>query len=84
MTTKYADELGKCFGKRGNLRIYKDGEMHAVFMVMKEFDFDANDNIVEGPRFEATLVGYVADLANAEYAFDMAQAEIRSYSEVNA
>ena len=82
--TKYVDQLGKCYGKRGNLHIYKDGDMHAVFMVMKEFDFDANDNIVEGERLEATLIGYVADIKNMEYAFDMAQAEIRSYSKVGA
>jgi hypothetical protein len=75
--TKYEDQLGKCYGKRGNLRIYKDGEMFAVFAVMKEFDFDAKDNIVEGDRYEATLVGYVADITNKDYAFDLAQEEIR-------
>ena len=82
MSTKYASDLGKCYGKRGNLHIYKDGGMHAVFMVMREFDFDANDNIVEGDRLEATLIGYVANLENMDYAFDMAEAEIRSYSRV--
>jgi hypothetical protein len=76
--TKYADELGKCYGKRGNLHIYKDRDMYAVFMVMKEFDFDANDNIIEGDRDEATLVGYIADITNKEHAFDLAQAEISS------
>lgn len=82
MSTKYVSDLGKCYGKRGNLHIYKDGGMPAVFMVMKEFDFDANDNIVEGERLEATLIGYVANMENKDYAFDMAQAEIQSYSRV--
>lgn len=82
--TKYADELGKCYGKRGNLHIYKDGGMHAVFLVTKEWDFDANDNIVEGERLEAVLVGYVADISNKEFAFDLAQEEIDSYSKVGA
>lgn len=82
MSTKYASDLGKCYGKRGNLHIYKDGGMPAVFMVMREFDFDADDNIVEGERLEATFIGYVANMENKEYAFDMAQAEIQSYSRV--
>jgi hypothetical protein len=82
--TKYATDLGKCYGKRGNLRIYKDGEMFAVFMVMKEFDFDANDNIIEGERDEATLIGYVADISNKEYAFDLAQEEIRAVAKASA
>lgn len=75
--TKYADELGKCYGKRGNLRIYKDREMFAIFLVMKEFDFDNDGKIVEGEKEEAVFVGYVADMKNKEYAFDMAQEEIR-------
>jgi hypothetical protein len=75
--TKYADELGKCYGKRGNLRIYKDGEMFAIFLVMKEFDFDNDGKIVEGEKEEAVLVGYIADIKNKEYAFDMAQEEIK-------
>lgn len=79
MSTKYANELGKCYGKRGSLRIYKDGGMYAVFLVTKEWDFDANDKIVEGEREEATLVGYVADITNKEFAFDLAQEEINSY-----
>ena len=79
---KYADEMGKCFGERGNLRIYKDREMFAVYMVMKEFDFDANDNIIEGNRETATLIGYVADISNKEFAFDLAQQEISSVSKM--
>lgn len=75
--TKYADELGKCYGKRDNLRIYKDGEMLAIFLVMKEFDFDNDGKIVEGEREEAVFVGYIADIKNKEYAFDMAQQEIK-------
>jgi hypothetical protein len=76
--TTYANELGKCYGTRNNLRIYKDREMFAVYLVMKEWDFDANDNIIEGDREEAVLVGYVADITNKEYAFDLAEAEIRA------
>lgn len=79
MTTTYANELGKCYGQRGNLRIYKERDMYAVFTVMKEFDFDENDNIVEGEREEAVLVGYVSDITNMDYAFDVAQAELNSY-----
>jgi hypothetical protein len=78
---KFADEMGKCFGKRGSLRIYKDGEMFGVYIVMKEFDFDANDNIIEGKRETATLVGYVSDISDKEFAFDLAQQEIRSVAE---
>ena len=76
--TTYVNELGKCYGERKNLRIYKDREMFAVYLVMKEWDFDANDKIIEGEREEAVLVGYVADITNKEYAFDLAEAEIRA------
>jgi hypothetical protein len=82
--TIYADQLGKCLGERGNLRIYKDGGIHAVFMVMKEFDFDANDKIVEGDRYEATLIGYVQTFIGNEYAFDLAEAEIRAVVKASA
>jgi hypothetical protein len=82
--TKYADELGKCFGKRGNLQIHKDGEMFAVFMITKEWDFDANDQIIEGEREEATLIGYIADISNKEYAFDVAEYEIRAVAKASA
>jgi hypothetical protein len=82
--TQYANELGKCYGKRGNLRIYKDGGMYAVFMVMKEFDFDANDQIIEGDREEATLIGYIQSFIGAEYAFDLAEQEIRAVAKASA
>ena len=75
--TKYANELGKCYGKRGNLRIYKEREMFAIFLVMKEFDFDNDGKIVEGEKEEAVFIGYIADIKNKEYAFDMAQQEIK-------
>ena len=76
--TTYANELGKSYGERGNLRIYKDRDLFGIYLVMKEFDFDANDNIIEGDREEAVLVGYVADITNKEYAFDLAEQEIKA------
>ena len=77
MKKTYEDELGKCYGKRGSLAIYKDGGMYAVFSVMKEFDFDENDNLVYGERNEAVLIGYVSDISDKDYAFDLAEEEIR-------
>lgn len=81
MTTTYANELGKCYAQRNNLRVYKDRDLFGIYIVAKEWDFDANDNIIEGEREEAVLVGYVSDLANLEYAFDMAELEIKATAE---
>jgi hypothetical protein len=80
MSTRFADELGKCYAKRGNLRIYKDREMFAVYLVGKEFLDFVDGKIVEGDRDEAVLVGYVSDISNKDLAFDVAQEEINSYS----
>lgn len=77
MTTTYANELGKCYGERGNLRIYKDRDLYAIYLVMKEFDFDADGKIVEGEREEATFIGYVSDITNPDYAFDLAEEEMK-------
>jgi hypothetical protein len=82
MNTTYASELGKCYAKRGNLRIYREngtGSL-AVYLVTRELLWDADYNFKKGTRLEATRVGYVFDLANAEYAFDMAEAELNVYT----
>lgn len=78
MNTQYTDEMGKCYGKRGNLEIYKDACGYAVYHVGKEFDVNPDGSIVEGDRIEAVLVGYIMNIENKEYAFDMAEAEIAS------
>jgi hypothetical protein len=78
--TTYANELGKCYGKRGNLRIYKERDLFAVYLVGKEFLDFVDGKIIEGDREEACLVGYVSDISDKEFAFDLAQEEINSYS----
>lgn len=80
MSTRFADEMGKCYGKRGNLRIYKDRKMFAVYLVGKEFLDFVDGKIIEGDRDEAVFVGYVSDISNKDFAFDLAQEEINSYS----
>jgi hypothetical protein len=78
MTIKYTDEMGKCYGKRNNLEIYKDECGFAVYLTGKEFDVTENGEIIEGERIEAVFVGYIMDIENKEIAFDNAEAEIAS------
>jgi len=80
MTTTYADELGKCYAKRGSLRIHTEPSsgMLAVYSVAREMLWDAEYNYLGlGDRLEAVLIGYVADIDNAEHAFDVAEEELR-------
>lgn len=81
MKTIYENKLGKCYAKRGSYRIYKEpGSGHyAVYMVAREALWTKdNDFIGFGSRYEAVMVGYVANIENAEYAFDMAEEESRA------
>lgn len=76
MSTIYADTLGKALATRGNFKIFNDNGHLAVFHVAKELLWDENDNHFYGNRDEAVRVGYVSDIANAEIAFDAAEAEL--------
>lgn len=78
--SKYADELGTCYGERNNLRVYLDGGKYpAVYAVGPEIIF--TDNGIEyGERLEATLIGHISSLDNIEYGFDLAEEELRAYA----
>jgi hypothetical protein len=78
MATKYTDEMGKPVAVRGKFQMFKEKDLHAIYHVSKEWDFDANDNIVEGDRYEALLIGYVADISNLGFAFDLAEQTMRA------
>ncbi len=68
--------MGKCYGKRNNLEIYKDACGYAIYLTGKEFDVTDDGQIIEGERIEAILVGYIMNIENKEIAFDNAEAEI--------
>jgi len=79
MNTTYADTLGKALATRDNLAIYKEptSGMFAVYSVAREMLWDADYNYLGlGDRLEAIRIGYVSDIENAEYAFDVAKEEL--------
>jgi len=76
MEKLFTEEMGKCYGKRNSLEIYKDDCGYAVYLVGKEFDVTEDGEIIEGTRNEAVLVGYIMDIENKEIAFDNAEEEI--------
>lgn len=74
----FTDEMGKCYGKRGNLHIYKYREMFAVYLVGKEILDFVDGKIIESDRDEAVFVGHVSNISDKDFAFDLAQEEINS------
>lgn len=78
MAMKYTDEMGKAVAVRGKFQIFKERELHAIYYVSKELAFDENDNIIDGERDEAYFVGYVADISDINYAFDLAEEQMRA------
>jgi hypothetical protein len=75
--TTYASELGKCYGKEGSYRAYKDGGLFALYMVAKELIWNAdNTDFKVGTRLEAVKVGYFSQIENFGMAIDSANEEM--------
>ena len=75
--TIYASELGKCYGKEGSYRLYKEGDVFALYMVAKELIWNAdNTDYKVGTRLEAVKVGYISDINNFGMAIDSAKEEL--------
>jgi len=75
--TQYAADLGKCYGKEGSYRAYKEGNMFALYIVAKEMIWNAdNTDYKVGTRLEAVKVGYFSQIENFGMAVDSAKEEM--------
>jgi len=75
--TQYASELGKCYGKEGSYRAYKEGGLFALYFVGREMVWNAdNTDYKYSNRLEAVKVGYFSQIENFGMAVDSAKEEM--------
>lgn len=78
MKTVYAKDLGKCYARDGNYRLYKEGNIYALYSVGKELIWEGDDYRV-GRRLEAILIGYVQHLTNFETVVAQCKRDVEIY-----
>ena len=74
--TIYASDLGKCYKKSGDYRLYKVDGLWEIYFVSKEL-IEQGDTYIVGKRLEALPVGYLNDPENFEGAVWEFKAETR-------
>lgn len=69
-------ELGKCYAKDGQYRLYKADGLWAIYLVGPELIWnDDKSDLVRGTKLEAVLGGYISDPDNFDIGVDSLKAE---------